>query len=331
LLIALRHPDPEVSSRIREGLERLGFEQLDEAVPEPPPIRTDLDARSPLPTTAQQRLKAKVDPLEKEAAKALRFGPAEKAVSLYEELLDLKPGFEPYEEALKTAKAYIDAAAQATESWPPDVPYIGLKGRYSHVLAGTCYDAAHLKEVFRLVADIEQVAGGWTRCLTDDPAALALNLTYLRLFEHVIDHYPVTEWQAMHARAASTGLRHALSGDYNAYLLSRIELFTIPVEKVVNSTDESSNVPMAEYGGKTRAQSFVEMYRGQHRNSIIDACKYEKKWHYLLDVIVDRCMQTDPTIAEMAKAAKAEVAEMERFETEMRKEWRLRKKKKESQ
>jgi hypothetical protein len=320
LLIALRHPDPEVSSRIRKGMERLGCERLHEAVPDPPSIRTDLDARSPLPTTAQQRLKAKVDPLEKEAANALRFGPAEKAITLYEELLELKPGFEPYEKALKTAKAYADAAAQTTESWPPDASYIAFKGRYSYVLACTHYDAAHLKDIFGLVADLSEVAGGWTRRPTNNPAALDLNLKYLRLFEHVIEHYPPNDCLAIRARVESAELKHALSGDYNAYLLSRIGLFTIPVEQVVSSTDQSSNVPLAEYGGKTRAQFFVATCRDQFRDSIINACKYDKRWHYLLDVIADACAQTDPTIAEMARAAKIEVSERERFEREKMRE-----------
>ena len=49
LRIALRHPDPEVSSRIRQGLTRLGYERLDAVVPDPPAIRTDLEVRSALP------------------------------------------------------------------------------------------------------------------------------------------------------------------------------------------------------------------------------------------------------------------------------------------
>jgi HEAT repeat protein len=42
LLIALKHPDKEVRAFTAQTLNRLGSKRLDEQVPDPPEIRTDL-------------------------------------------------------------------------------------------------------------------------------------------------------------------------------------------------------------------------------------------------------------------------------------------------
>jgi hypothetical protein len=62
LLIALKHPDANVSGPVRKALERLGCQRLDESVPDPPAIRTDLGTRRGEPPTAEQRRKASVKP-----------------------------------------------------------------------------------------------------------------------------------------------------------------------------------------------------------------------------------------------------------------------------
>jgi len=325
LLVALKHPDPQVRTLIRAGLERLSCERLDEPVPEPPPFRTDLDEHSPPPSTAEQRLKARVDPLEKEAAAALKWGPAEKAVELYDKLLELKPGFEPYEKARETAKAYVAAAAQATDSWRPDARYIDLKGRYSYVLACTRYDTAHLKEVFTLEADLTQVSGGWVFRSKNRPDMEDLRLKYLRLFEHVIEHYPPNESLVLRAKVDSAMLRHMLYKDTKTYLLRLIDVFSIRAEEIVSSTRERRDTPSPEYEGKTGAAAPHQARKRQYRGSVINSCMSDPQWYYLLDVIIARCANSDPEIVELAKAAKAEIAERERVEAEMRKEWLLRK------
>lgn len=52
LLIALKHPDEEIRPYIAQALKRLGSERLDEEVPDPPEIRTDLEEQSMSPLTA---------------------------------------------------------------------------------------------------------------------------------------------------------------------------------------------------------------------------------------------------------------------------------------
>lgn len=49
LLIAARHSDPEVRAPILKALQLLGWDPNEEHVPDPPPIRTDLEAKSALP------------------------------------------------------------------------------------------------------------------------------------------------------------------------------------------------------------------------------------------------------------------------------------------
>jgi hypothetical protein len=259
--------------------------------------------------------------LEKEAAAALRLGPAEKAVELYDKLLELKPGFEAYEKARETAKAYVAAAAQATDSWRPDARYIGLKGRYSYVLACTRYDTAHLKEVFALEADLTRVSGGWVFRSKNSSDMEDLRLKYLRLFEHVIEHYPANESLALRAKVESAMLRRMLYQDTMTYVLRLIDVFSIRAEEIVSSTHDTRS---AEHEEKTGAVAAHATRKKQYRGSVINSCIADPQRYYLLDVIIARCANSDPEIVELAKAAKAEIAERERVEAEMRKEWLLR-------
>lgn len=54
LLIAAKHPDPEVRAPILKALQLLGWDPNEECVPDPPPIRKDLEAKS-LPPWAGRR------------------------------------------------------------------------------------------------------------------------------------------------------------------------------------------------------------------------------------------------------------------------------------
>lgn len=53
-LIAANHPDPEVRATILKALQRLGWDSNKESLPHPPPMRTDLEAKS-LPPWAGRR------------------------------------------------------------------------------------------------------------------------------------------------------------------------------------------------------------------------------------------------------------------------------------
>jgi len=170
LLAALRHPDADVREYIEKSVARLGYEWSDEQLPEPPAIRTDLPTYSRPPLTAEQRLRAKTEPLEKAAVKALKMGPPEEAVRLYSELLKLRPDFPSYEKGLQEAIAYVNAAAATTEKWYPDAPYISVKGRYSHLLASTPADVSTLKEEFELAQFLNTTGfDGWSNIFGKDP------------------------------------------------------------------------------------------------------------------------------------------------------------------
>jgi len=261
--------------------------------------------------TAEQRLKTRTDPLEKEAADALRIGPAEKAVELYERLLDLKPGHEPYADALKTAKAYVAAAERTTETWRPGTPYIGLKGRYSHLLACTSCDTKHLEEVLKLQGDLVKLAG--VRMIRSErgPDWEDAKLKYLRLYEHVIDHYPANESQVLDAKVESGMLRRVLYKDTQTFLQRAIDVFSLREEEIVNVCGGLNAFPMM-IEGRTEMVTRQYMRKKQYRQSVINACMSDPRWYNLLDTIITRCADSDPEIVEMAKAAKAQIAASQR-------------------
>jgi Leucine-rich repeat (LRR) protein/HEAT repeat protein len=312
LLIALKHPDEEVRKHVMEALQRLGSERLDEPVADPPPIRTDLEEQSKQPLTAEQRLKAKTEPLEKEAAKALNMGPPEEAIKLYEQLLELRPDYEPYVKALEKARAYVRAAAQTNENWYPDAPYIGLKGRYSYLLARVPDDISTLQEEF----DVAQFLSGehfegWSNIFGDHPKGKDQFEKALRLYEHTVKHYPENEYLVIRAKEATGGYRLNLYKDVEACVSAYTDIFALPVEEVVDSTDERRNEPLEKEGGKTQAQLDFERYYKDHlRERTIELCSgtyLPLEVYSLLDEIIDRCAETDPKIVEMANAAKVKV------------------------
>jgi HEAT repeat protein len=312
LLVALNHPDAEVRERILKSLKRLGCERLGEAVADPPPFRTDLEERGWLPPTAAQRLRGKTEPLEKEAAKALKMGPPEKAVTLYKQLLQLKPAHEPYEQALEKSKAYIKAAAETAINWYPDAPYIGLKGRYSYLLASGPQDTSTLRDEHELAQDLCGTHfRGWTDGSMENRGRRDQFEKAIRLYEHIVQHYPGNEYLVIASKAQLGGFRLNLDKDVGGCILAYIDVFAMPVEDVVDSTRERRDIPLDDKGGKTRAQLDFERYlKDLLRDRVIELCTRSTRGTErsdLLDEIIRRCSKTDSKIVEMARAAKTQI------------------------
>ena len=309
LLAALKHPDADVRQYILKSVERLGYERLYEEVPEPPAIRTDLEEYSKPPLTAEQRLQAKTEPLERQAAKALKMGPPEEAVKLYSELLKLRPAHEPYQKALEKAQAYIKAAAETIEKWFPDAPYIGVKGRYSYLLATTPADVSTLKEEFDLARFLNgESFEGWSNIFGKNPKGRDQYEKALKLYEHIVEYYPENEYKVIRSKAAIGGSKLNLYRDTKACVLTYIDVYAIPTEDVVDSTDEKRNRPIEKRGDKTQAQlDFERYYKDSLRDRVIELCTRGQARPDLLNVIIERCARTDPKIFEMAKAAQTQI------------------------
>ena len=311
LLIALKHPDVNVRENITTALTRLGCTRLDEEVPKPPEIRTDLEEFSKIPLTAEQRLEAKTEPLEKQAVKALKMGPAEEAIKLYKALLELRPDYEQYVKALKKAQAHQAAAVAAKEKWYPDAPYIGLKGRYSYLLASEPEDTSTLKEEFDLALFLHGDGfDDWSSIFGGDPKGKDQYFKALKLYEHIVEYYPENEYLVIRSKAAIGGLGYNLYRNAESKVLAYIDVFATPVEEVVDSTDHRRNKPLEEAGGKTQAQlDFERYYKDFIRARIIKMCcvAYNLERQSLLDEIIESCAETDPKIVEMAKAAKIKI------------------------
>jgi tetratricopeptide (TPR) repeat protein len=326
LLIALKHPDKEVGKYVMKALQRFGSERLDESVADPPPIRTDLEARSLPPLTTEQKLKARTEPLEKEAAKALNMGPPEEAIKLYEQLLEIRPDYEPYVKALEKARAYIKAAAETTEKWYPHAPYIGLKGRYSYLLARVPDDMSTLREEFNLALHLSgDRFEGWSNIFGKNPKGRDQYEKALKLYEHIVEHYPENEYLVIRAKAAVGGNRLNLHKDAEACVSAYTDIFALPVEEVVDSTDERRNEPLEQEDGKTRAQLDFERYYKDHlRERTIELCSSAVQSappglgrYALFGAIINRCAETDPKIVEMAWAAKLKLEQRLNAEEEM--------------
>jgi hypothetical protein len=138
------------------------------------------------------------------------------------------------------------------------------------------------------------------------------------LYDHVVEHYPKNECFAILAKLEAASLRARLYKDTRAELLSQLDIFMIPVEQVVSSPDKSMNRPVDRFGGKTLTQVSFEMLKKQYRRSIIDRCRLDSTWHYLLDTIIEKCGEADPEIVELAKAAKTEISQREQLIRERR-------------
>jgi tetratricopeptide (TPR) repeat protein len=262
--------------------------------------------------TAEQRLRAKTEPLEKDAAKALKMGTPEKALELYTQLLKLRPAYEPYEQALEKAKAYIKAAAETTVKWFPDAPYIGLKGRYSYLLAREPRDTSTLREEFEVVQYLGHEAFiGWTNIFGKNRRGRDQYEKAMELCEHIVQYYPENEYLVIRSKAEIGGLKLNLYKDVRACILAYIDIYAMPVEDVVDSTDERRNKLLDNQGSKTQTQLDFERYYKDHlRDRLIELCTSGKGRSDLLDEIIKRCAQTDPKIVNMAKTAKAQINQL---------------------
>jgi hypothetical protein len=266
------------------------------------------------PLTAEQKLRAKTESLEKEAAKALEKGPPEKAVAIYTELLELRPAYEPYEQALEKAKAYLKAAAETTVKWFPDAPYVGLKGRYSYLLAREPKDTSTLQEEFEVALYLSgEGFDNWSNIFTNDPKGEDQYVKALKLYEHIVDYYPENEYLVIRSKEAIGGWKLNLYKDVRACILAYIDIYAMPVQDVVDSTDKRRNKPLDNQGGKTQTQlDFERFYKDHLRDRLIELCTSGKERSDLLDEIIKRCAQTDPKIVEMAKAAKAKIDQQQK-------------------
>jgi tetratricopeptide (TPR) repeat protein len=263
------------------------------------------------PLSAEQKLMAKTEPLEQEAAKYMEKGQADKAVTIYKELLELIPRHEQYEKALEKATAYMKAAAATTENWYPDAPYIGIKGRCSYYLANIPEDMSMLKEEFELAQFLNgEHFEGWSNIFGKDQKGKDKFVKALKLYEHIVDYYPENEYLVIRSNVAIGGLKLNLYKDIESYVLACIDVFAIPVELVVDSTDNRRNKTLEGANGKTQAQlDFERFYKDHLRKRIIELCSVPHRTTscVLLDKIIERCAKTDPKIVEMAKAEKAKI------------------------
>jgi tetratricopeptide (TPR) repeat protein len=302
----LKHPDEKVRENLTKAVDRLGYQWPDDQIGEIPAIRTDLEATSMPPLTAKQRLKAKTEPLEKEATKKLKMGPSEDAVKLYEQLLELRPAYEPYEQAIEKARAYMEAAASSTEHWYPDAPYIGLKGRYSYYMASSPTGTVELKEKYELPQYLNgEGHHGWTSSpFSKDPKHRDKYVKAYKLYEHIIKNYPANEYKVLAAKSQLGGLTLNMKNDRKGFVLTWLDVITVPTSEVTDSTDNRRNKPVKTAGGLTQTQiNFEKYFKHGLRERIIELSEKGETADYLLTQIITRCKNTDPKIVEMAEAA----------------------------
>ena len=243
-------------------------------------------------------------------------GPADKAVKSYSKLLELRPDHQPYQQALKKAKAYANAAETTKEYWYPDAPYSGYKGRYSYYVASKPKDTADLKEKFILARTLYTTGymGFSISPFSKDPRSRDKYLKAMQLYNHIVEYYPKNEYLVLRSKADIAGIKLTLYKDIEAYVLAHIEFYLLDVKKIVDSTIASRNQVLE--GGLTRAQQdFVKYFKNHSRQSVIEKSVSHAghlkaagiKDGNLLDEIIKRCKKADPTIVGMAKAAKAKL------------------------
>lgn len=96
LLLARRHPDAEVQSRIKKALERMGWLNLDMPQGQTPAIRTDIEAHAYSKGGGLERKKRMIALLEVQGKAALEKGDDDEAREIYRKLLILEPEDEAY-------------------------------------------------------------------------------------------------------------------------------------------------------------------------------------------------------------------------------------------
>ena len=161
-------------------------------------------------------------------------------------------------------------------------------------------DISTLKEEFELASFLEsENFENWSDVSTDQYEKA------LKLYEHIVSYYPENEYKVIQAKAAIGGLKLRLHGDVKACVYGYIDIFSIPAERVSDSTDTEDD--------PTQAVPDFEAIKDSLREKLIQLCSDEAnpELHSLLNYIIEVCETTDPEIAELAETAKAGLRQSE--------------------
>ncbi len=225
------------------------------------------------------------------------------------------------EGARRVAQIQLDkvkARKRATvekNQWYPDAPYLHCMQKYEQLIASTPKpgDVGGLSEEFKLAS---YLAGehfeGWTNIFGDDPKGKDQFERAIKLYEHIIRYYPRHEYKVLMAKAQLAGLTLNLKRDVKTAVTEYIDIFTIPAEAVVDSTDQSSNKALEEEGGKTQTQVDFERHLRAHlRARIIELCRSRgpTEQRTLLAQILEKCSESDPEIVRQADLALQELTQ----------------------
>jgi len=166
-----------------------------------------------------------------------------------------------------------------------------------------------LKEEFDLAQFLNgESFEGWSNIFGKNPKGRDQYEKALKLYEHIVEYYPENEYKVIRSKAAIGGSKLNLYRDTKACVLTYIDVYAIPTEDVVDSTDEKRNRPIEKRGDKTQAQlDFERYYKDSLRDRVIELCTRGQARPDLLNVIIERCARTDPKIFEMAKAAQTQI------------------------
>ncbi|MCF7958331.1 MAG: hypothetical protein K9M57_07785 [Phycisphaerae bacterium] len=316
IVAAAKHPDQKIREELTIAVERLGYQITDDTSVEIPQIRTDLSVSGWTPKNAKQRLDEKTRPLEEKVAKLLKLGPASEAVTIYQKLLTLNPGYKAYEQGLGKAREYVKAAKESTEHWYEDAPFIGVKGRYSYYLANVDKEMGDLKEKYELASYLSsEHFANWTGIFSDDPKKRDQYIKACKLYEHIINNYPKNEYKVISSKVHLAGTVYNLDQDRNDkdtkdYILARLAVITTPVQDITDSTNPRGNKPLKDAGGMTQVQKDFEKYfKYGLRERIIELSKSDRLEMslYLLGEIMTKCRQTDPEMVAMAEKAISDI------------------------
>jgi len=206
------------------------------------------------------------------------------------------------------------ADSSTTEIWYPDAPYYNLKSQYESILASEPNIATNPDDINKLTEEFElarYLSGedfeNWSHIFGEDAKGRDQYEKSLKLYEHIVKYYPQNEYQVLLSRAQLAGLTLNLTKEPKAAAQEYTEVFSVPVDTVVDSSDESRNKPLQEAGGKTQAQlDFEEFIKGPLRNRVIELCLItgEIEPYVLLGQIMTTCELSDPEIDDMAYMAK---------------------------
>lgn len=225
------------------------------------------------------------------------------------------------EGARRVAQIQLDkvkARKRATvekNQWYPDAPYLHYMQKYEQLIASTPKpeDFGALSEEFKLAS---YLAGehfkGWSNIFGDDPKGKDQFERALKLYEHIVRYYPRHEYKVLMAKVELAGLTLNLKRDVKTAISEYIDIFTIPAEAVVDSTDQSRNRALKEGGGETQAQADFERHlKARLRARIIELCRSRgpTEQRTLLAQILEKCSGSDPEIVRQAGVALEELTQ----------------------